>query len=382
MANGFGQLVADIPGAFARGQQFRQAEALRPLQQQSAQLGLERQQQQLQFGQLKQQQTEQAIETEDQRLKSQNLFNAVARIRSLPDAQKGAAIRQNIAEIDARRGDSTESRQALALEQAGNFDELNESLDNLFQAGVNTGFLKPSDGGVKPTASQQDFATFQRLQKEDPEAAKIFGRQAGFDRLTPSELADIDISKTQKKERVRLKEKRASNITTELSTQGRQASRSLRRISEAQRLSEKSTQGLVGAGKVQLARVFPGIDVTNEVALSAAFKGLALDELQKFKGPTTDFEFRVTEDIAGSLGDGASANKARLASLGRAAWFSGREAQQFRQHVDSGGDADAFTFNFGEPVKTKKGVFTLQDLQDTAVDANLTVQEVLKRLNQ
>lgn len=135
MANGFGQLIADIPGAFARGQQFRQQEALRPLQLQQAE-------QNLQFGQLKQQQVEQGIETEEQKIKSQNLFNAVARIRLLPDNQKGAAIRQNIAEIKAKNGDSTESEQALQLAQAGNFEELNQGLDNLFQVGVTTGFLK------------------------------------------------------------------------------------------------------------------------------------------------------------------------------------------------------------------------------------------------
>ena len=128
MANQFGGLVADIPGDVQRGLQFQQAAALRPLEQQQAQLGIQEQQQ--------------GIETEEQRIKSQSLFNTVARLRILPDAQKGEFLEQNISDIESRNGDSTESRQALELFQQGRFEELNTSLDNLFQTGVSTGFLK------------------------------------------------------------------------------------------------------------------------------------------------------------------------------------------------------------------------------------------------
>lgn len=138
----FGGLVADIPGAVQRGLQFQQAAQLRPGQLQQQQLGTQRAQQQLVTGDLQQQQIQQGIETEEQRAKSQGLFNTVARLRTLPDDQKGAFLQQNIADIDSRNGDSTESKRALALIQQGNFEELNTGLDNLFKTGVQTGFLK------------------------------------------------------------------------------------------------------------------------------------------------------------------------------------------------------------------------------------------------
>ena len=143
-------------------------------------------------------------------------------------------------------------------------------------------------------------------------------------------------------------------------------------------------QGLIGVAKVNLARVFPGIDAGDEAGLVGAFKSLALDELQKFTGPTTDFEFTVTEDIAGSLGQGKSANTARLASLERAAWFAQRESKQFNEHVKSGHDPDQFGFNFNELVTPKKGgpSFTLKDLQDTAVANHISIDEVIDRLSQ
>lgn len=147
MANG---LVVDIPGAVERGLQFQQAAQLRPLQKQQAQLGLQQQRQALTLGGLQQQAAQQGIESEQQKAKSQNLFNAVARIRSLPDEQKLGAIQQNIAEIQARGGDASESIQAATLAQEGRFGELNQGLDNLFQAGVSTGFLRPERQATQP----------------------------------------------------------------------------------------------------------------------------------------------------------------------------------------------------------------------------------------
>ena len=91
----------------------------------------------------------------------------------------------------------------------------------------------------------------------------------------------------------------------------------------------------------------------------------------------------MTEDIAGSLGDGKSANTARLASLERAAWFADRESEQFNQHIKAGHDPDEFFFNFNELVTPKKGgkSYSLQSLQDTAVHNHISIDEVIKRLS-
>ena len=69
MANGF---VVDVPGAVNRGLQFRQQEQLRPLQQQQADLSLQKQRQSLQFGGLQQESLQQQIDqrTEEQKNKS------------------------------------------------------------------------------------------------------------------------------------------------------------------------------------------------------------------------------------------------------------------------------------------------------------------------
>lgn len=221
--------------------------------------------------------------------------------------------------------------------------------------------LVPIQGAIKETPTQQSEREFTSAKK----------------------LSELSLSETKAKETIKARVSRTSALKKEFSERRRLAARSTRKVKEAQKLAESATQGLVGSGKLALSRVFPGIDARDEGALSGAFKGLALDELQKFKGPTTDFEFAVTEDIAGSLGSGAGANKARLASLERANWFADRESQQFNDHVKGGHDPDEFFFNFNELVTPKKGgkSYSLQSLQDTAVANHMSIDEVIKRLS-
>ena len=187
----------------------------------------------------------------------------------------------------------------------------------------------------------------------------------GAKQLTPSEKSEIEIKETASKERIKLRERRTSEITAELSERNRGAARSSRTLNKALTLAQQASQGLSGAASLQLSRLMPGIDVSDEADLDSSLKQLALEQLQQFKGPTTDFEFGVTQSIAGAIGQSQSSNIARIKSLKRAAWFNQREFDQFDKHVKSGGDPDTFRFNFGEPVRTKKGVFTLQDIQDT-----------------
>lgn len=317
------------------------------------------------------------------------------------ESAKSFLIR-NIASLQARKDagedvDITESTEALNLINSGNVAGLLGDINSVSQL-----VLGQSGGSrIKPTASQQDFAAAQELNRiaresGDPAdilAAQQFSLQAGFTKPSAEQkqtqavskaqaLADVDIAFEERKATVKAKVARASALKTQFSTQNKNAARSRIKITGARKLAKTATQGLQGTAKLALGRLLPGIDVADEAALSQGFKSLALDELQKFSGPTTDFEFRVTEDIAGSLGDGQSANVARLASLARATWFSQREAKQFRDWEKAGHDTDAFAFDFSEKITPKKGgpTYTLRDLQDTAVANHLTIDEVIERL--
>ena len=207
--------------------------------------------------------------------------------------------------------------------------------------------------------------------------------KAASDAIKAAEQSGIDekVSQVSREADARTRASRTSEIKQKFSQRRRDSAREQIRLNQAMKAVDTADQGIQGAVKVQLARIFPGIDVTDEAILSQSLTGLALDQLQKFKGPTTDFEFGVTESIAGRISDSKSANKARLNSLDRANWFNQRQSQQFNKFIGGGGDPDEFAFNFGEKIKTKNGEFTLRQLQDTAVAKNMTINQVLTKVN-
>lgn len=199
--------------------------------------------------------------------------------------------------------------------------------------------------------------------------------------LSAQQKSSMEVTEVADKERVKLREQRSSKFISDITERNRNAARQGRNIREALTLSEQAGEGMSAAVKVKLSKLFPGIDVSDEAALDTALTQLSLEQLQSFKGPTTDYEFNVTQDIVGSISDPKKARKAKLKALERASWFNQREYDQFLEHRRAGGSVDNFKFNFGEQIKTKKGIYTLQDLQDTAVANNLSIKDVLLRLN-
>jgi hypothetical protein len=203
----------------------------------------------------------------------------------------------------------------------------------------------------------------------------------GATQETPTQKTARGVRQVAGESKARARATRISAIKGDFGQRNRDAARSQVPLREALTLARTASQGLGGSAKIKLARLFPGIDVSDEAALDSNLQRLSLDQLQNFKGPTTDFEFGVTQDVVGKVGDSQSANIARLNSLDRNMWFARREAQQFNNWAGQGKDPDAFTFNFNESIKTKKGTFTLTDLQDTAVENNMTIEQVLRELN-
>jgi hypothetical protein len=333
---------------------------------------------------------------DNRRLRSVAEFSTTQILPNINNPQLLASkLQQRIAMMDNDPNtDSTESREALAQVLSGDVEGLRRdaqasvalfNMRNGQQQQVSEKFFAPQtdqvtgqqyvtkvnpntgvgeridiQGSIQPTNAQT-------LQSET-EAAQV--------------AADLEIKTKKTIATNNARVSRTSTMKQDFSESRKLAARSNRKVLEAQKLVSQASQGLGGVAKLQLSRVFPNIDASNEGALGSAFKSLSLDELQKFKGPTTDFEFAVTEDIAGSLGQGAFANQARLASLERNNWFVNRESEQFDKHIKDGHDPDQFAFNINEIITPKKGgkSYTLQSIQDTAVANNINIDEVIKRL--
>lgn len=335
-----------------------------------------------------------------------NRFRSVAfgATEILPDLASGNFAGAN-QKLQARRAQlirdnlpTAETDNAIRLLQEDP-DTLLGQVRQIIQVGEQQGLLKPAvgAGGLASAKTEifDDGTVIQSLpdktvQVTNP-AGQIVTGQERLDTLQRSSQfrlgiqekeADIAVRKAQEIATATQRASRVSSITKELSTRNRNAARESIKLNQALNVAGTAEQGLTGSVKLRLAKLVPGIDVTNEALLAQSLKSLALDQLQNFKGPTTDFEFGVTEDIAGKLGDPRTANIARIKSLQRAAWFNQREFKQFQKHIKAGKDPDTFGFNFGEQIKTKRGEFSLQDIQDTAVENNLSIEETIKRLNQ
>ena len=191
--------LADIPGAFNRGLQFRQDTQLRPLEIAAAQQNvanaeqkfrtgeqnlrtgeqdLRAGEQNIQFSKTKQRALEQDIDIRDNDQKNLDFVRSALRIQSLPDDQKLQALRENRQTIINNDGDTSDTDAGIKLAEAGDFETLNQGLDNIVASGVRQGIIPQSGGQI--SAEQQ---TFENLIKDfSPEdKTKARRRKAGLD---------------------------------------------------------------------------------------------------------------------------------------------------------------------------------------------------------
>lgn len=190
------QLVPDVGGALSRGIQTG--------------LGVRRQQLQEQQQEQRSQIIGQEQTRQDQIAMLQGAANAAVKARNLPDdASRVSFLRQRVQEVAGRGGDPSDTQEVLSLFESGQADQGNALLDSFVNTSIQTGLIKalPTEKALKPTASRQDFETFKQLnaraqKTQDPidiQLAEQFGRQSGFARETPQELADIEVSKESRK---------------------------------------------------------------------------------------------------------------------------------------------------------------------------------------
>lgn len=294
-----------------------------------------------------------ALEQSGDTLRSFNIDPTVFEGADLTDA--------TLSEVIAGTGGAQQDKQGIGIKSFAPITDPETGQISIPTLDPNTGksTLVPVEGAVGITPEQ----------KRSQEVAQA------------EELSKVGVSETRQKETIKRKVARTSEIIKEMSERNRGAARQQRALKQALTLAQNASQGLTGVAKLQLSRLIPGIDSGDEAGLDSALKQLSLELLSSFKGPTTDFEFGVTESIAGALGQSKESNMARLKSLERARFFNERESKQFQDFIKANGDPDNFRFDFSETVKTKKGPFTLESIQATAVHENLTIEETIERLN-
>jgi hypothetical protein len=183
--------VADIMGNIDRGRNFAQAERMRPINEESARLGVEQQQQNLTTGGLQREQAlvtgglqQQNIQsqidkrTDDQ--KNQSLYRTAFEVGQLKEEEMVPYFDQKISEIKAMGGNPAESEQGRRLAMDGKYEAVYNGALNILKAGRNQGELPPLQETGRPSAEQQ---TFDDLIKDFSEEDKVKARRrkAGLD---------------------------------------------------------------------------------------------------------------------------------------------------------------------------------------------------------
>jgi hypothetical protein len=184
--------LADVPGAFNRGLQFRQDTQLRPLEIAAAQQNvanaeqnfrageqnLRAGEQNMQFNQTKQRALEQDTKFRSDDQKNLDFVRSAILIKSLPDDQKLEALIKNRQTVIDNGGDPVDSDLGIKAAQAGDFPALNRGLDIIIDRGEKQGIIPQLGGQV--SAEQQTFdSLIKDFSEEDKTRAKRV--KAGLD---------------------------------------------------------------------------------------------------------------------------------------------------------------------------------------------------------
>lgn len=196
-------------------------------------------------------------------------------------------------------GDASDTNEIINDIRSGNVGDAQEKL-SLFRS-----VFSPQQRTQDKTSSVRDFEYWENLKKTDPEAAKAFGRQAGFDRLTKTEEAELKAKTAGDVEGAKGNVKRLQGYIDS----GIAAADSVNVLKRTQLLLDQVKTG--GFDKVNLlAKQLFGIESADEAELTANLGKAVLSQLKPIFGSAfTDAEGKRLEKIEANLGKNTEGNK-------------------------------------------------------------------------
>lgn len=166
----------------------------------------------------------------------------------------------------------------------------------------------------------------------------------GFELLreTPEEQRIADIIKAQKIEQMKTGEEETrekiksavgevAKIRRDINERGTISRRAIPIVKDVERMLDLVETGKVAEIKAKYGKYIPGVDPTNEQDLMSGLYRLALDEIAKFKGNTTDRELKYAESITGQLGYSKEALRRIFSRIKREHERNISEQDQFRK---------------------------------------------------
>lgn len=220
-----------------------------------------------------------------------------------------------------------------ALNELYQMDDKERTSSLLQLIGGMSGELRKED--KDKTASVRDYEYWQELKKTDPEAAKAFGRQSGFDRLTKEEEADLKVETKGREEGIKGTVSRKQGFIDT----GVEAADSLANLQRTRQLLDQVKTGGFDNVAFRAKQLF-GVEGADEGELSANLGIAVLAQLKPIFGAAfTAAEGERLERISARFGANPETNK-RL--IDQAISITERAARRgLRAAIDQGDDFTA-----------------------------------------
>lgn len=346
MANGFypamqlqGADFGQFGRGLAQGQQLRQNKEL---------MGMKQQQ----------------FEQQQQAAGIQNLAGILSGVDSVDQAKY---VIQNAIQNQQLSGPAAALAQSK-LNQYGTMS--NEEAEAMFQADL---------AGLQAQAFGQQMAGGQRVQSAVPIPGKGFQyltrsgevRYAPFAESTREQLTeDIRSQQAQEAEGAGVKEERKglaqqrSEITKTINQNAIEARRSMPQLDQLSTALDQVQTGKLAQAKRLFGPFIPGVDPTDEQALSQALGDYVLTNvLAKFKGPLSDSERQFAMDTFANMGYTPAANRMIIDRLKKNLGLMIEEQKAFKEHRSAGGNPEDFEFTISVTEKSDEDILAEYGLE-------------------
>lgn len=295
--------------------------------------------------------------------KIQSLVSGAQQLKQIRDpAQKISFLQDRIQQLDNAGISSNDTREALALAQAGDFGQLEQITDQAIQ-------LAPQLAGG---AAARGFAPIETVGPGGERGLSIptfdpRTRQAGLEAVP---LGDVELAKEtaqQKrqaeleaataKERGKLVAQQRQKINTEINANARQARRELPKLDKLLEGLDAVSTGKFAQAKLLLGPFIPGIDPTNVQVAQQQINESILGIIGRFTGAISEGEREFSARTTANLGLTNEANRVIVQNLKGVLQASIEEEKQFKSFKKEGGKAEDFEFSPGSQPLGKKLIF-------------------------
>jgi len=188
---------------------------------------------------------------------------------------------------------------------------------------------------------------------------------------------------TGEKEGEKLGARSDATVRDEIRGNARTASRQLGKVRSLSKLLESTGTGALTQFFPQIGRLIPGFSATDEQAAAAQINAFVLEQMEAFKGSTSNRELDFAASTVASLGNTPEANRIILRNFENVIFLSQQENRQFNDFVKGKGKPRDFIFNFQEVVFPNHPTFgnvTLDDIQTTAFENGITMERTLQEM--